>query len=355
VLSNKGGIMYKYSYKKANVSFGSDVSNTDYLQTDMLHGDTSLKYNYTNLFPAASFTYKIAKQTSFSLNYNGNTRQPTITQIQPLSQNTDPLNITIGNPNLKQEFTNRMSVRFNDYKTLSHRYLWTSVSFSTTENAISSSQFIDGAKSTTQYVNVDGNYSANGYGGYGFKIKKIDLNMHVSVDFNTNHINNFVNNVRNVSDNNSYTLGTSFSFDKEEKYEFRLQPGITLNDNKSTISTFTNNYWVFNTEFSGEIQLPKKFEISTSLDLMKRQETAVFTSNNNVVKWNAYVGKKFTKKGELEVKASIFDILNQNVGYTRTAQGNMVTQNNYNTIRRYGMLSVVWNFTHNPAMTAAKE
>jgi hypothetical protein len=86
--------------------------------------------------------------------------------------------------------------------------------------------------------------------------------------------------------------------------------------------------------------------------MMIRQKTAVFTDNNSIVKWNAFISKKFLKKKELIVKLQVFDILNQNLGFTRSAQGNMVTQNSYLTIRRYGMLSVAWNFTHTPGVTA---
>jgi hypothetical protein len=68
-----------------------------------------------------------------------------------------------------------------------------------------------------------------------------------------------------------------------------------------------------------------------------------------VIKWNAYIGKKFLKKDQLEVKLSVLDILDQNLGYSRYAQAGVITENSYNTIRRYGMLQLIWNFTHTPA------
>jgi hypothetical protein len=110
-----------------------------------------------------------------------------------------------------------------------------------------------------------------------------------------------------------------------------------------------SNYWVYSTEFEGTVQLPKKFELNSSVNVMIRQKTEVFTSNNNVVRWNAYVGKKMLKKDQLELRVSIFDILNQNTGFSRNVQPNIITQNTYNTIRRYGMVNLIWNFTHTPA------
>ena len=67
------------------------------------------------------------------------------------------------------------------------------------------------------------------------------------------------------------------------------------------------------------------------------------------------MSKKFLKKGELEAKLAVYDILNQNTGYTRTAEGSSIYQNSYNTIRRYGMLSLIWNFTYNPTAPTAEQ
>jgi hypothetical protein len=67
------------------------------------------------------------------------------------------------------------------------------------------------------------------------------------------------------------------------------------------------------------------------------------------------VSKKFFKKGQLELKLTLYDILNQNTGYSRTARGNTISQESYNTIRRYGMLNVVWNFTYTPGAIKAAD
>ncbi len=173
--------------------------------------------------------------------------------------------------------------------------------------------------------------------------------MGMQVNSTINHVNNIINDQHNTSDNLSYGAGPYFSYNKPDKYEFNLEPEVTYNDNHSTISTFSTNYWLFNTQFKGSVQLPLKFEVGSSVDVMIREKTVVFTTNNNVVKWNAWVGKKFLKKSQLELRASESDILNQNIGYSRTSTGAIITQDNYNTIRRYGMLSLIWNFTHTPA------
>ncbi|MES2701934.1 MAG: outer membrane beta-barrel family protein [Bacteroidota bacterium] len=352
ILTNSGGLNFKFVFKKATFSFGSDVSHAAFVQTDRLHGDTTTTYNFTNLFPKGNLNYKIGKQTSFNLQYNGSTQQPTISQIQPLRQNTDPLNITIGNPNLKQAFTNRISVRFNDYKVLSGRYLWTSFTLNTTSNAITTEQNTAGGINTTRFINLDGGYNGWGYMGYGFKLKKLNTQLGLQLNGSTSRTNNIINGKLNTSDFSTISLTPRIDYELEDKIEISIDPTFSYNINKSTVSDVNANYWTFNPEASVDVELPKKVEIGTSVDISIREQTNVFTGNNNVVKWNAYVTKKFMKKDQLELKLSVYDILNQNLGFSRNAQPNLITQNTYNTIRRYGMLSLIWNFTYNPAGAA---
>lgn len=349
ILSNAGGLNFRIVNKKTNISFGSDVSKTDYVQIDHMHNDSERTYSFLNLFPKASLQYRFGKQTSFNLSYQGSTQQPSITQIQPLRQNTDPLNITIGNPYLKQQFTNMVSARFNDFKILQSRYLWANATFSSISNAISTKQTTYGATNVTEYINVNGNYTGGAFAGYGFKISGSDFMLGAQVNGSLAHINNIVNDKNNTSTNTSYSFGPYLNYDKENKFEFNWNPQVTYNNNISTNNLATVSYYTFNNDLSGSVQLPAKFTISTSVRMMFRQKTTLFNTNNNVIKWDAYVEKKFLKNGQLAVRASVFDMLNQNLGFSRTAQGNVITQNSYNSIRRYGMLNVIWNFTHTPA------
>lgn len=353
VLQHTGGANMRFVFKNYNFSFGGSVADARFRQTN-LAADTiyhrSFERHYTNFFPRVNFTYSFSKQKSLRFNYSGYTNQPTIDQIQPLRNNTDPLNIPVGNPDLKQEFRQNFRLSYNSYKVLTGQYVWSSLSFSTVNNAISRTETVTpvGAR-TYQYVNVQGNYNGWGYAGYGFKLKKLNLNINAHVSGNLNHVNNFVNGLQNTSNNNSYGGGFEVRYEKENKISLSYSPGVTYYDNKSTISTYTTSYWTGNNELTLELQLPKKFEFGTNADWQIRQKTAVFDQNNSVLRWNAWIGKKMLKKDNLEIRASVFDILNQNVGFSRFAQNNYVTQDNYNTIRRYGMLSVIWNFTHTPA------
>ncbi|MCW3088513.1 MAG: outer rane beta-barrel protein, partial [Sediminibacterium sp.] len=93
---------------------------------------------------------------------------------------------------------------------------------------------------------------------------------------------------------------------------------------------------------------PWKLQIHTDCDFIFRQKTNVFDDNNNVVLLNAWFGKKLLAGDAMIIKISGNDILNQNIGFSRTVNTNYIMQNTYSTIQRYFLLSVVWSFNKGP-------
>jgi len=92
VLTNIAGVAFQYKGKKATLSLGSNIERDNFTQTYLLKNSV-LERNFTNFFQHAGFTYKLNQNGRFSVNYNGNTRQPSINQVQPVPDNSNPLNI----------------------------------------------------------------------------------------------------------------------------------------------------------------------------------------------------------------------------------------------------------------------
>lgn len=347
IVTHTGGTTLSFDYKDLDFSFGGAIGNTNFHQLDLM-ADTTFDYNVINFFPRATLRYKISKQTNIRFNYDGSTNQPTIQQIQPLRDNTDPSNIAIGNAGLTQEFRHSFRANLHDYKVLSGRWIWMSVNYSLTDDAITRSETIDTSTGlrTYQYENTDGNYSAGSYFGIGKRIVKLNMRVGGGGSFRLSRVNTIVNNVKNTSNFNSYSGRFNIGYDtKDEKFEISFNSNFTYNDNSSSISTQATSYWTTEQGFEFEYELPWKLEIGSDINWFIRQRTEVFDRNNNVLKWNAHLSKKFLKNEELELRASVFDILNQNLGFNRFAANNYITENSYNTIRRYGMISLIWNFT----------
>jgi hypothetical protein len=204
-----------------------------------MHAATSQKRSFVNWYPQANFSYNFSQQRRIFLRYNGSTQQPTIQQIQPVATNDDPLNISVGNPDLKPAFRNNVNLGFFDFKVLTERNIWTNVGYSFTQNAISSKDYVDAStgKRVYQSVNLDGNRSLYGYIDYGFKIKKIDTRIGFNGNINGSRYVSIVNDSFNVTKSSSYTVGMSINKDKEKKYSFYVNPSATYTFSKSSIQT----------------------------------------------------------------------------------------------------------------------
>ncbi|HTM67403.1 MAG TPA: outer membrane beta-barrel protein [Flavipsychrobacter sp.] len=354
-LINTGGANLRFVLKKMNFSFGGSVSNTYFSQEDNLTSrkNYSRSRSYNNFFPHASFIYRVpGKQSSFRFNYNGNTHQPTMDQIQPLVQNSDPNNLVVGNENLKQEFRNSFNLSYNSYKILSGTYTYISAGGYFVNDAISQSQTTSNdGRSVYQYINVNGNYNSWAYGGYGKTFQKLNLRVGAGLSASLSHITNYINGIKNESSNNRYELSIPINYDKEKVCDISYRPVLIYNQNTATINTNATNYWSLEHNFDGSVELPLKFQIGTEVQWYIRQQVAQFDQNNDAFLWNAYVSKKFFKNNNLELRAYVNDILNQNIGFQRFGHSNIITEQNYNTIKRYGMLSLIWNFTKAPGGT----
>lgn len=351
VLTHRGGSNLRFVYKKINFSFGGAISATNFKQVDRFSiNNTTLTRQYTNLFPRASFVYRPSQQKTFSVNYNGSTQQPTLEQIQPLRQNTDPNNIAIGNEQLTQKFNHSINLRYNDYKVISGTYTYLGAGFNVVDDDISRSETItDGGARIYQYKNVDGNYNGFAYGGYGWTLRRLDMRVGLNGSVNVGRTITFVNGERNENHNNTYSLGVSANYDKEKKFNISYNPRVSYANNSASVNGTRTNFWTLTNDLEASFQLPWKFEVGTGVEWNLRQRVAQFERNNSIFLWTAYLSKKLLKGDQLEIRASAYDILNQNVGFQRFGFAGNITEQAYNTIRRYGMLSIIWNFSKTPA------
>jgi len=359
IVTNSGGMGWRYNSKKLNIGLGSDVAVANFTQQDMIKNNT-IKYSYTNLFPRSNINYKFSTNSGIYFNYNGNTQQPTIQQIQPVTDNTNTLNIFVGNPNLKQEFRQRFSLNYNSYKVLSQQNIYLYGSFNTVSNAIATNQYTATSgdsvgKTIYQYINVNGNYNGYASGGYTFKWKKPDLRISPSLNLNVNRVNNIVNKVNNVTNNEVYGFRMGISKFVEKKFSIYLSGSVNYNTSKSSIRRdVKTNYYSQSHYFSFNYTLPWKFEFNTDVNAEFRQKISANDNNNNVTVVNAYLGRKLFKndKGLISIRGN--DLLDQNKGFNRYIGSNVITENSYTTLRRFFMLNFTWNFTKSPGGAPVK-
>jgi len=346
-VSNQAGAIFNLKKNKAIFNFGTKVSNVNFNQTDLVTGDM-LKRDFINWMPQANFQYRFSQQQSLYLNYSGRTVQPTISQIQPVAVNTDPLNITIGNPKLTPSFSNNFYFYYNSYKILSGQSIWLNGNYSFTTNPIVSNLVTDSTgKTTNQYVNIgnkrSSNYNLNAY--LDRKLGKTDINVGLNIGLNGNSSYNYSNNDLDYIKSDTYSLKFQTSKYKEKKYDLYLNFGPNYTISGSSLQpAINNNGRGFNAAAGFTFYLPGKFQVASDGDYQNRGKTETFNTDYNRTLINASIAKTFLKDDNLKLSVSGNDLLNQNSGFDRTSSGNLITQNTYTTIKRYFMVSIVWDF-----------
>lgn len=346
---NAGGLAYRIAKKKYNISIGGDVVHQAYKQTDNLQ-DTSLRYNRVNLFPKASFNYRFKPQTGLNISYNGSTQQPTIQQIQPVRENEDPLNIFIGNSGIKPAFNHNISMFFHDFKVLKERGIWANASLNLIDNTITTSNTVDeSGRRVYQSVNAGTTYNYWSYLDYSFKVPSIKTRFSVGINSNGGRFINIVNDVRNITYNNSYSFNTGGYYSIENKVGINLRGSANYNTSVSSIrKDVKTKYWLYSGTIDTYFALPWKLDLSNEANFNFRQKTSVFDQNVNAVIWNASLSKRLFKE-TCSLKFSINDILNQNIGFNRNISSNFVSESTYLTLRRFWLVGFTWNFTKNNA------
>jgi hypothetical protein len=347
-VNNSGNISYRYAVKKVNFNIGSGIGAANYSMFDYAT-NTNRSINFTNFIPSATIKFTPKQQKSLVLSYLGNTQNPSLLQIQPIIDNTDPLNISVGNANLRQSFTNRVSFNFNSFKVMKSKYVQLSGSFSNTNDAIATSSTIDAfGKSVNQYVNVDGNYNYGSGFYYDFELYK-GINFGVNTGVNGGRYNNIVNGIKNTNDNISTRLGIQLSYWGDKKINFWSSFEASNNKTVSSIRPgASTNFWSYRNNSNVQLKFKKaKFFIDLSTDITVYQKSAAFPSQRNIYLVHPSMRKVISKNDKWEAKLMIYDIFNQNQFVDRNITSNFISETANNGIRRYALFSIVYNFSKN--------
>lgn len=346
--SNQGGASFNYKTKKSILYGGVQLNNVNYNQKDAL-SNTTYSRNFVNWMPNATYQYRIATQKSIRFSYDGRTSQPSVSQLQPVLNNNDPLNIPLGNPNLKPSYTNGFNLNFSSYKVLTNQQIWINARYGFTSNSIVSNRVTNPTTGATvsQSINLSNkmpsNYSI--YADLGRKLKFIDMNVGLSLNTNGSTSYNYINNAISKNTRSSYDINFNINKSKEKKYEVYAYFGPSYSIQKSSLQQAANNNgWSFNANTNFKIFLPGKVEISSELMYESAAKTQSFDKNFERVVLNSSISKKFLKSENLKMTLSGNDLFNQNVGFSRYADENMLTQTSYVTIKRYFMYSITWDF-----------
>lgn len=297
-----------------------------------------------NFSPNVDFRYSFSKQSQLRFQYRGRSSQPSMTNLLPITDDSNPLNITMGNPGLKPSFNHNVTLFFNDFNFEQQRSISTHLMYSTTQNSISSIRRYNDETGawTVKPENINGNWNIGGMFGFNTALK----NQKFTIGSYTNA--NYMNNVgyltigqadpqKNTTTN--LMLGENImGAYRNDWLEIGIQGGINYNIEKDKLNPI-NDQETTMFSYGGNVQViaPWQMVISTNIVNQGRRGYADQSMNKDELIWNVQVAQTFLK-GAATLSLEFYDILKQQSNITRslTSSGRSVYQ--YNGINSYAML-----------------
>ncbi len=338
-----GTVNVRTNLAKFNYGFGTSLQASTLKSINNSKG-TEVQQSFTDLLPSANLQYRPNQSSSINFNYNTTTQQPTTTQLQPIADISDPLNIVYGNPGLKRSYQQSVTLNFFSTNIYTQRNLFAFVSANFTNNAIvnSDSIFANGARSTRP-VNANGNYFLFGNINYGFTLKKLKSRVDMGISTNITRNIGFVNGVMNTINNSSIGPSLNYNFGIDNLIDARATGRINFSSAKNSLQPQLNNNYVqqvYGFEMTNYLPLGIIFNNNLNYTINSGRADGY---NTNIPLWNASVAKSFLKNKRAEIKLSAFDLLNQNLGINRNANQNYIEDVRYNVLQRYFLLSFTFS------------
>ena len=314
------------------------------LETDT----TRTVFNFT---PTADFRWKISDVSQLRITYRGQTSQPSMSDLLDITDNSNPLNITRGNPGLKPSFTNNFRLFYNNYIPRHMRAIMAHVTLSTTRNSIANMVTYDPTTGgrTSQPQNINGNWNTNGFFMFNTAIDSTGYyNVNTSTNLSYARRVGFVNLDRSAtatkSNTHTFTIGERIAASYRNGWiEFEPNGSLSYTHSTNSVQTSANlDTWNFSYGFNTNITLPWGTRIATDLNMNSRRGFSDDAMNTNELIWNAQVSHSFLKGGALTVSLQFFDLLNQQSNITRSINEMMRNDTEYNAINQYAMLHVIY-------------
>ena len=334
----------KYDY---NVGFLVQPQRSNYIQDYRgIYVDTLR--NVTNLTPTFDFHYNFSEQSTLRLQYRGDTQQPDITQLLDITDDSNPLYITQGNPGLKPSFTNSLNLYYNNYIARYKRSVVVYANYRHTRNSISNLVRYNSETggSISRPENINGNWNVNG--GFTFNTA-IDSTAHWNVGTTTRaRYNNYVSYVAQAQADAEKNTTRSINLNERLNLSYRndwleitLDGWCSYQHTRNELQPTANlDTWQFNYGGQFLIRLPYDFEISSNLHERSRRGYNDPSSNTNELIWNGQVSKTFLRDKSLIVALNFYDLLGQQSNYERWINATGRSDTRYNSINSYAMLHV---------------
>lgn len=350
---HRGNIGLRYVDKTLNVSAGVTIENQN---TKLSYTKNQKDYeptrNITNISPNVRFRWKISDVSAFNFRYRGSSSQPSMTSLLDIVDTSDPLNISMGNPDLEPSWTNRFEMEYRNYWQETQTSLGSFITYSNTSNSISNAMIYNeetGVR-TTKPENINGNWDMNAHVMFNTALgesKSFNLGNYLGGTYR-NQVG-FIS-TQGMSSEKNTVKSTSirehlrFSY-RNDVIEVGLNGGLNYTYSRSKLQS-RSDLDTYNFSYGTYIQLnlPLAFSISTDLGMNSRRGYSDDAMNTNELLWNAQLSKSFFKDKRAVISLQMYDLLHKQSNISRTLTANQRSDRWTNSINSYFMLHFIYRF-----------
>jgi Outer membrane protein beta-barrel family/Carboxypeptidase regulatory-like domain len=355
VMRQSTGISFRKGNRDNMFSIGLSYQYTELNSTQEFPLAAKVKKSFNNLLPNLMWTKKINAKNSIRLFYRSNTNAPSVNQLQNVINNNNPLFISSGNPDLKQQFSHTLSSRYTFTNTSKGKSFFANLFLQQNANYIGNATYIASADSVlnstvtlfkgsqlSKPVNLDGYWSLRSFFTYAFPVKFIKSNLSVNAGLTYAKVPGLINNVLNKSNSYNYNAGLVVASNISEYIDFNVSYAANFNVVKNSIQPQLNNNYISQTA-GVQLNMLNKKGWFVQNDLNNQSFSGLTDGfNQNYWLWNASVGKKFLKNQAGELKLSVFDLLKQNQSIVRTVTETYVEDVQNQVLQQYFMLTFTY-------------
>ena len=335
---------YRKVTKNANLEVGlalvPQMSKSIFLD----NADKNIDRWVWNYAPFLRYRYKFSKQSSIQVNYRGQSSQPSMTQLQPVLDISNPTNQIQGNPNLDPSFNHNLMVRYQNFSMESQRSVMLMANIQMTQNAIiSATQMYENGSRLTRYINVNGVWNGRLMNMFSmpFRNKKWSFSNHIFT--NASRTIGYNNNQKNTSLTFMVSENPGITF-RPDNFELELRPRYSLQTTHNTVQVQGNQtVHSYGGRFDGSYYTSWGLTLQTDINYSATSGYAA-GYNTRTWLWNATLSQQFLKSKSLTLAVKVFDLLNQRSNIRRTVTANYIDDIEYNSLTRYFMVTLSYRF-----------
>ncbi|MFT5823037.1 MAG: hypothetical protein ACI8ZM_004296 [Crocinitomix sp.] len=328
------------------------------LSSQILPLESKINNLYTSILPAAMWRFSISKNQNLICSYRTKTSAPTITQLQEVIDNTNPLQLTIGNSNLSQQYQHNIYLKYSSTKTKNNSMFFVMITGNYTNNYIGNNTIIahsetmtsDGVilnsgSQLTRLENFDGYYALRAFSTYGMPVEKLKSNLNFNVSAEISHIPGIINDILNTVNIPNFGLGVVLSSNISEKIDFTISSTSTINYTINSVSPSPiTQFFNHTSKLKGYWNFWRNLTFRTSL---KHQLYAGLSDefDTNYFLWNLSLGAKMFKNKKGEILFTVYDVLNQNNNLNRLSTETYIQETETMVLGTYAMITFKYSFT----------